>query len=134
MGYIDDYKQAVKDGRAENIIPDWIEWTKVDQIVIGKLLDVIPIEGDKGSYNQYLLLTDNGLEKFAVGNATDREIEPSLERNQVYAFTYLGQEKLAGGRKMNRFTVEFIAPVDSEASPVPDDSEAPPIKKGKANG
>jgi len=52
--------------------------------------------------------TDKGMVKFALGQATDREIEPVLRPGNLYAFMFEGKEDLLGGRTVNKFkVVEF---------------------------
>lgn len=116
MSYKDTLKAAKEAGKFKKLNPTFVEWKKEGQDVVGKLIDVIEVQSslNEGSYNQYLVDTDEGMVKFALSGATDREVGALLEIGGIFYFKFLGKEKLAGGRTLKRFEVERIADLDKE--------------------
>lgn len=110
MLYQEMYDRARKSNEMKCLTPMYMEWERTGQLVVGKFVSVVPVASSvsEGQYNQYLVDTDAGLVKFAMGTATDREIEPLLRREHIYVFTFKGKEKLSGGRSVNKFLVEEI--------------------------
>lgn len=118
MSYLEAWKQAEKDKAVHDVSPTWTPFEKEGQSVIGKLLGTAEIEStlSKGSYLQYLMDTDDGLIKFHLGRAADNELHTVLKVGNVYKITYLGKEKIKGGRQVNQFKVfSASAPVDLSA-------------------
>jgi len=105
--YEKEYKEAQKAGEVATITPSYVEFEKDGDTVIGLLKGKSTVESskDQGSYYQYMVETSKGMVKFAMGRATDREIEPMLRVNHLYAFTFEGKVKLTGGRSVNKFKV-----------------------------
>lgn len=115
-GYMAQYQQAIEAKSARSLSAKYVEWKDKGQQLIGKLLAKNTVTGQLGgkAYYQYLFDTDEGLEKVALGTATDNEAGQLMQVGGVYSITYGGQEKIAGGRKINRFdVVEVVSPVDS---------------------
>lgn len=115
MGYKEQLAQARKDKSAKSLSAKYVEWKEKGQVVVGKLLATNDVVGKLAgsSYKQYLFESDDGLIKFALGKATDNEAGKLMAEGGVYAITFGGQEKITGGRKINRFDVlELVAPVD----------------------
>jgi len=116
MGYFDQYKEAVKTKTGRKLTAKYIEWKDKGQQVVGKLLTKNEVSSSlgTGTYNQYMFDSDDGLVKVALGKAADGEAGALMVVGGVYAITFQGQEKLTGGRKINRFDVmELEAPVGS---------------------
>jgi len=90
-----------------DLTPQWIAWEKKDQSILGKMMSFSHVDSTLGTgiYKQYLFDTDNGLVKFSLGTATDKELETILRIGYVYKITYHGQVKIKGGRKVNQFSV-----------------------------
>jgi hypothetical protein len=105
--YSKEYEEAVKAGETKTISPEYLEFKKAGDIIVGLLKGKSVVESSRGqgSYNQYMVDTDKGMVKFALGQATDREIEPVLRPGRTYAFIFEGKEKLTGGRSVNKFKV-----------------------------
>lgn len=100
-------KDAQKDGRVQRVTPKFVEFKDKDEQVVGRLMGQQTIKSTKneGTYQHYIVESDNGLIKFAMGSATDGELSATLKRGGVYAFKFLGQEDLGGGRRVNKFDV-----------------------------
>jgi len=111
--YQKQYDEAKKAGEVKTITPEYVEFKKAGDTIVGLLKGKTVVEGQKdgSTYNQYVVMTDKGLVKFALGRATDREIEPMLKNGHVYAFTFEEKVKLSGNRTVNKFkVVEFGTP------------------------
>jgi predicted nucleotidyltransferase len=126
MGKFSDlFKEADKSGLTKLITPEYHEWTKSGDFLIGRLQTVVTVNEDepKKAYCQYLLESDKGLVKFALGSATDKELAFSFVPGLIYRIEYRGQEKISGGRFVNKFLAYVIIeppePVDQEAAGVP---------------
>jgi len=121
--YQKQYQEAVKAGETKTISPTYVEFKKAGDVVVGLLKGKTVVESSRGqgSYNQYMVDTDKGMVKFALGQATDREIEPVLKSGNTYAFIFEGKEKLTGGRSVNKFkVVEFGRAVVEDEVPEDD--------------
>jgi len=107
MSYAEEWKQAEKAESVVDVTPQWIAWEKKDQSVLGKLMGSGEVDStlSSGTYKQYLMDTDEGLIKFSLGAASDKELHTILRVGYVYKITFKGQIKIKGGRKVNQFTV-----------------------------
>lgn len=114
MLYKDMLARAMKSKEIKMLTPLYFEWEKAGDQVVGKFVGASEVSSglSEGTYKQYLIETDDGLVKFALGTATDREVEPLLETGHVYVFTYRGKEELSGGRRVNKFLIEEIMNVE----------------------
>jgi len=117
MSYKEMLQAAKKQNLLKSLSPIYFQFTKKGDSVVGRLKGIVEVQGSRGGqgYNQYLLETDDGLLKFALGSATDKEIEAQLKREHVYVFTFQGKEKLSGGREVNRYEVFEIPELGEEA-------------------
>ena len=120
MSYKDMVNNARRSGATKILSPTFFEWKKVNDMVVGKFLEASPIKSTlaEGEYNHYIFETDEGLFKFALGAATDKEAGVLMQSNHVYIITYQGKVEISGGRRVNKFTVEEILDLD----------ETPPIE------
>jgi len=120
--YVEKYKEAKAKGETKTVTPDYVEFKKKGDCVIGLLKGIAVVESSKTgkAYNQYLVMTDRGLVKFALGNATDNELRDIVKRGKVYAFTFQGKEDLGGGRSVNKFLIELLD-IDDEEPPMDED-------------
>jgi len=112
--YQELYEAAKKGKATKQLTPEYIKWETEGQQVIGAFISFNPVQSRLGGteYNQYIFETDKGLVKFALGRSADSEFTPQLAKGVVYAITYMGKEKIAGGRSVNRFSVEEIGVAD----------------------
>lgn len=126
MGYKEQYDEAQKVGGVESLTPTFIEMEKAGQKILGKYISSSDVQGSigKGTYKQYVFDTDEGLVKFAMGAATDREVAPQLVVGDVYHIKFEGKEIITGGRQVNKFKVQHIV---SDAVNVPDKDEEIPF-------
>ena len=120
--YLERYKEAKAKGETKVVTPDYVEFKKKGDCVVGMLKGIATVESPRTgkAYNQYLVLTDKGLVKFALGNATDNELRDIAKRGKVYAFTFQGKEDLGGGRSVNKFLIELLD-IDDEEPPMDED-------------
>lgn len=107
MSYKEQFTAAKKDSTGRKLSAEYIEFKEKGQQVIGKLLSKNAVDSSlgSGSYYQYLLDSDDGLVKIALGKATDGEAGALMCVGGIYSIIYGGQEKLKGGRKINRFDI-----------------------------
>jgi hypothetical protein len=102
--------EARTNKRAKSLMPTFIEFEKPGSQVVGKFMarnEVGSTETKKGYY-QYTFETDHGLVKFHLGNVTDADAGSLMEVGRVYFIEFQGQEKLAGGKRVNKFIVERL--------------------------
>lgn len=124
MSYEEQLKKAKKDKTTKVLTPAYKEFEKDGDYVVGRLLNTQEIESKQtsGSYLMYVLETDEGLVKFSLGNATDKEMTGVLAIGGVYVITYKGQEKLPHGHKVNKYVIEELEGGDQDRVGGPDDS------------
>lgn len=110
MKYADAYKKAQEKGTTRNLSPTWFEFKKPGDAILGKLLSHSEVPGKLSgqSYLQYMMSTDDGLVKFALGANADRELAPVLEINGVYRVEFLSKEEIGGGKRVNKFRIESV--------------------------
>lgn len=123
--YQKQYDEAQKAGETKTVTPTYVEFKKKGDMIVGRLQGrtTVRSQSDEGTYYQYVVDTDKGLVKFALGRATDREIESTVKVRHTYAFTFEEKVALSGGRSVNKFkVVEFGTP--EEEGP-PQDDEIP---------
>jgi hypothetical protein len=118
------YEAAKAEKKVKVLTPQWYAFENPGDAVLGKLLGTSPVQSGlgTGTYLQYLMLTDDGLVKFSLGAATDRELSAVLVVGGIYRVEYQGQTKIKGGRRVNKFGVEMLEAADGEE---PDLSETP---------
>lgn len=112
MGYKEQFEAAKKEGTIKQLSAQFIEWKEKEQSVVGRLVARVAVSStlSAGQYNHYLFETDEGLVKFALGRATDNEAGQLMGKGGIYSVVYQGQEKISGGRKINRFEITEIEP------------------------
>jgi len=118
------YERARKIKALKQLTPAYVRWTEEGQQVIGAFVSSTEVTSrlsGKG-YNVYLFETDEGLVRFSLGATIDGTVSEMFAKGVVYAVTYRGKEKIAGGRSVNRFDIEEIGPID-ELQPEDDDDE-----------
>lgn len=116
MSYKEQYEEAKKSDGLKGLSATYVEFAKKGIKVLGRLIGRNAVNSSLGggTYYQYLMETDEGLIKFALGRATDSEAGALMGRGGVYAIEFLGQEKIAGGKKLNKFKVEELEPPSTE--------------------
>jgi len=104
------YEEAKKKGTLKQRTPEFIKFETPGQMVIGEFVSANTVKSslNDGNYNQYIFQTDNGLVKFSLGAASDAELEAVLIQGCLYAIEFLGNEKISGGRSVNKFNVVEI--------------------------
>lgn len=110
MKYSEMHEEAQKVKALKTLTPTYFEFEKKGDAIVGRYKGRSPVTSSLGSgeYFQYLFDTDDGLIKIALGQATDKEAGQLLESGKVYVVEYLGQVKISGGRKVNKFDVQVI--------------------------
>ena len=123
-GYLAEFRAAQAAKKTEPVSPAWKTFEKAEDAVCGVLLGSSDVQSSLGSgtYKQYLMRTDEGLIKFSLGAATDRELLPLLHEGKLYLITYLGPVKIKGGKRVNRFAVETLSEEVAETEAITDGS------------
>jgi len=104
-------EKAKKEGSLKPLNPVFLQWEKEGDEIVGRFKERITVSGTlgNGEYNQYIFETDSGLVKFSLGQATDKEVGTLFKIGGVYYIRYMGKEKIAGGRQINRFDIKEVS-------------------------
>jgi hypothetical protein len=110
------YETAKKKGTLKQRTPEFIKFEEPGQTVIGEFVSANTVKSslNDGNYNQYIFQTDDGLVKFSLGAASDAELEAVLIQGCIYGIEFLGNEKISGGRSVNKFNVVEINEFETE--------------------
>ncbi len=113
MKYSEMAEKAKEKGASRDLTPVFLTFKDKGDHVTGKFLSMSPVDSSlsDGTYNQYIFETDDGLVKFHIGAATDKEVAPSLVVGRIYHIEYQGKERIQGGRSVNKFKVLELDPV-----------------------
>ncbi len=113
------YEQAVKDKAVKQLTPEYLEFKKPGDQVIGAFVSkaVVESSGGGGEYFQYVFETDQGRVKFHMGRATDSDVGKKLTEGMIYSITFEGKEEISAGRRVNKFNVEEIGPSGEYVAP-----------------
>jgi len=124
--YKEMYDKAKKAKGLKQLTPKYHKWEAENEMIVGAFVSQASVASKEegSSYNQYIVDTDDGLVKFAMGKAADNDFGGNLVPGLVYAFTFLGQERISGNRMVNKFDVFELG----EGDPI-----AQPAKKAKAD-
>ncbi len=104
-----DFKKMLeaskKKGAAKLRSATYITFDEKGDVVVGVYVSKSATRSslNEGTYNMYIFETPAGLVKFSLGSSADKEFEPILSEGSAYAVEYLGQEKISGGRSVNRY-------------------------------
>ena len=117
------YDQAKERGELKSLVPTYVEFKKKGDTVLGRLrgISTVTSSSTKQDYNQYLVDTDKGLVKFALGNATDNEVCPSLVKGSLYSFEFIKKEDLGGNRSVNKWNIVEVLESEEPITENPDD-------------
>ena len=107
-------ENAKRSGATKSLSPDFHEWKKTGQTLVGKFVASSPIKStlSEDTYNHYLFETDEGLIKFALGGATDKEAGILMIPGRVYVVEYQGKIDISSGRRVNKFGVSELTDLD----------------------
>jgi len=110
MKYKEMYQEAQKVGGVKTLTPTYVEFEKKGDMIVGRFKGRGPVTSSLGGgeYYQYLFDSDDGLIKVALGQACDKEAGKLMEEGKVYKIEYLGQVKISGGRKVNKYDIAII--------------------------
>lgn len=135
MTYEERYNAAKETGEVKNLTPVFVEFKDKGQSVVGRLINTQEVESklSPGSYLQYVMETDDGLIKYSLGQATDKEMEGVLMPGGVYMIEFLGKTKLAGGRSVNKYQIDEVPWMDTDKVGGKDDN-IPETKEAKGGG
>jgi hypothetical protein len=111
--YADMAKEAKEKKTGRSLTPEYVKFEKKGQSIIGLFISKSAIQSSTGdgSYNQYLMETDEGNVKFHLGSAADAEVGEVFKPGVVYSIEFQGQEDIGGGRKVNKFDIMELGPV-----------------------
>ena len=118
MNFRELMKRANEKGVGRDLTPLFMEFKKDGDNIVGKFVAVSSVQSgiSDGTYNQYLFETDEGLIKFHLGAATDKEVLPNMVVGKIYSIAYRGKERIQGGRSVNKWKVVEIDPSLIETS------------------
>ena len=121
--YDKEYKAAQEAKDVQTVTPSYVEFKKKGDMVVGLLKGKTSVKSSAGEgyYNQYVVETSKGMVKFAMGAATDREIQDTVRRGHAYAFTFEEKVALKGGRSVNKFKVIEFVKYGEDGPPLDDD-------------
>lgn len=104
------YNEARENRRTKKMLPTFVQFTAPGVCIIGKFLSRSEVGGgdNKRAYVQYIFETDNGTVKFHLGNITDNDAGTLMREGRIYYIEFLGQEKIAGGKRVNKFDVQRV--------------------------
>ena len=108
------HERAKKAKSLKSLTPQFHDWKSDGKLLIGAFVSLAEVSGTLGDkpYNQYIFDCDEGLVKFSLGGAADNEVAAIFSEGVVYAIEYLGKEEIRGGRQVNKFDINEIAPSD----------------------
>lgn len=114
MSYKQMMENAKRSGATKTLSPTFHEWKKTGQVLVGKFVASSPIKStlSDGEYNHYLFESDEGLVKFALGGATDKEAGVLMIPGRVYVIEYQGKIDITSGRRVNKFDVSELMDLD----------------------
>jgi hypothetical protein len=94
-----------KSGKAENKTAEYVKFEQPGQVIAGILVGKHAIQStlNEGSYNQYIFDNGEQLVKFSLGTAADKECDAILVEGGAYAIEFVGNEKITGGRTVNKY-------------------------------
>jgi len=118
--YKEIYERALKSGGVKSLTPRYMKWEKKGDTILGAFRSKTTVSSSLGGaeYYQYLFDTDEGLVKFALGRSADAEIGVQLVSGHVYLIEYLGQVEIDRGRRVNRFSCQYIG-VEKQGAELP---------------
>lgn len=115
MSYKQQFAEMEKANKVQNLTPQFVKWEKKGQELIGEFRSAHPVASSmgEGTYTQYVFDTDEGLVKFSLGGAADKEFANVFRTGGLYKIIYDGQVKISGGRSVNQYRVFSAAAQDS---------------------
>lgn len=112
MSYADMLKAAQQAHTFRELAPTFVRFEKEGDAVLGRLISRTTVHSRQGNgtYNDYVVDTDDGTVHFACGNQFDERIGNALAIGSVYLWTYNGKRDVGKGRKVNEFSCIAIEP------------------------
>ena len=112
MSYEDQYNAAKAEGSLTNMTPKYVEFKQKGDALIGSFISRSEVESTttKKNYYQYMFDTDFGLAKCHLGSATDNEAGQLFNVGGVYRIEFQGKQSLGGGKAVNKYNIDEIAP------------------------
>jgi len=123
--YAEMYAKAKKSKALKQLTPAYHKWEKENETIVGAFVSSASVSSKEegSSYKQYIVESDNGLVKFAMGKAADNDFGETLVPGVIYAFTFLGQERISGNRMVNKFDVFELGDPDPVAKTINEQSD-----------
>jgi len=119
MNYEKMYQDAEKNKTAEEIVPTFVKFEKVDQYIVGAYIEEIEITSQNTgqTYKQYIFDTDTGRVKFHLGSNADREIGSQFVKGAIYFVQSKGKEDIGHGQSVNKWVVKLVKASDHDFVP-----------------
>ena len=110
MNYGDLFEDRKKNGKLDDITPQYFEFKSEHEVLVGRFIDRVPIKSAKneGTYFQYLFDTDNGKVKFQCGGVFDKDAGSLMVPDHIYALEYLGKKDSGKGNPFRTFRVSEL--------------------------
>lgn len=121
--YAEAYAKAKAAGGLTDVEPEWFNFAKKGQSIVGKLIGVQ--EQPSLKYNQtfriYLMETDNGPVRFKLSSAADTQVGAFLKIGAVYRVEYTGTEDIGKANPVKTYKVECVIDivVAENGEPIP---------------
>lgn len=110
MTYEEMFKKAEKEKALKDLTPIFKEFRKKGEKIIGQFISCSDVDSStgEGTYKHYLFDTDEGLVKFSLGAATDKEVLGLMGLDDIFVVEFINTIKISGGRSVNKFKVQQI--------------------------
>lgn len=126
MTYAEMLERARAAKTTRELAPAFYKFEGEGDTVVGKLVAraLVKSRSNEGTYNDYVVETDDGMVKFHCGNQFDEKVGNALGIGKVYAWTFNGKRSVGKGRTVNDFSCVFV-PSESEQYELQGDAENP---------
>ena len=107
MEYNEQYKNAVEDKTAKEMVSEIkTEW-QPNETIVGELLEISDVHfpETESTVNGYLFSTEDGLIQFTMGKGVDMQAGDKMKKGNVYACRFIMKKDISRGRTVNIFHV-----------------------------
>lgn len=110
MSYKDQYDDAKKKGKTEQVTTNIHTWEEEGEKIIGLVYGIEPfVEGQfETEVNKYIIDTDDGFVSTVLGSSTDKQIAKKVAKGNVVCITFEGKKHLKDGKSVNLFNIEVL--------------------------
>lgn len=102
------FDDAEASGETQTLVPKHFKFEEPGARLTGYLRAVDTCKGEsEGTYKRYTIQTDMDLVSCVCGTQVDSILGDGRYMDALVRITYLGTEKLKGGRSMNKYDVKL---------------------------